>query len=98
MRLRTQKSSLLTCGKEMVIRGLKDLDELNRVEQQESELATSLMNDSTFGIVDQSTVGLPLDPGETSSTTGSVPELSLKRSVGVPQAPTYSRSLGILPT
>jgi hypothetical protein len=55
-RLRRQKEVILSKGKEMVIRGLKDLDELEQVEQAEMEAVIDVQAQGAVGVIDWSTV------------------------------------------
>ncbi|TPX17587.1 uncharacterized protein E0L32_012121 [Thyridium curvatum] len=58
MRLRMQKESLISRGKEMVRRGLEDLDALDEVERRESDAVLEVQSSGGFDVIDWGTVGL----------------------------------------
>ena len=55
-RLRKQKEVILSKGKDMVIRGLRDLDELERVEREESEVVVDVQASGGADVIDWSAV------------------------------------------
>jgi len=56
IRLRKQKEMVLTRGKEMVIHSLRDLDELERVEQEESEAVVDVQANGGADVIDWGSV------------------------------------------